>query len=138
MDRGIDLINLHLDLGSRELLCPRFSSPWTAKECATVTGKDDVEDSQPSADLMDSHPWFTDIPSCYATNKGLLKPAQMKVFQTDTLFYFFYYHPRTNVQLQAANELNQRGWRLHKETVKWVFLGESPPAFFCPIQWVRW
>eukprot|EP01053_Blabericola_migrator_P006030 Blabericola_migrator_1__6029@NODE_3039_length_2092_cov_231_218272_g1898_i0_p2_GENE_NODE_3039_length_2092_cov_231_218272_g1898_i0NODE_3039_length_2092_cov_231_218272_g1898_i0_p2_ORF_typecomplete_len138_score14_97NOT2_3_5/PF04153_18/6e15_NODE_3039_length_2092_cov_231_218272_g1898_i011351548 len=124
-------------LHEQRLLCPRFSSPWTAQECALVTGAENAPDSQPSADLMDNSPWFSDVPTCYITNKGAPQAEQLKQFTIDTLFYFFYFHPQTALQVQVASELTSRGWRLHKPSSKWIIL-EDPPSYFCPTQWLKW
>eukprot|EP01055_Gregarina_sp_Pseudo9_P005860 Gregarina_sp_Pseudo_9__5859@NODE_909_length_2070_cov_45_107829_g853_i0_p3_GENE_NODE_909_length_2070_cov_45_107829_g853_i0NODE_909_length_2070_cov_45_107829_g853_i0_p3_ORF_typecomplete_len189_score32_96NOT2_3_5/PF04153_18/1_2e12_NODE_909_length_2070_cov_45_107829_g853_i015022014 len=135
---GVNLINLHLDLGACELLCPRFSSPWTSQECATVKTVEVDPNSSPSAELMDSNPWFSEVPSCYVTNKGSLKSPQLSAFHIETIFFFFYFRPRTQLQLLAAAEATARGWRLHQHLGKWILvLEEQPPVYFCPHQWTK-
>eukprot|EP01054_Gregarina_sp_Poly1_P003872 Gregarina_sp_Poly_1__3871@NODE_2157_length_2583_cov_68_395469_g1390_i0_p1_GENE_NODE_2157_length_2583_cov_68_395469_g1390_i0NODE_2157_length_2583_cov_68_395469_g1390_i0_p1_ORF_typecomplete_len169_score26_12NOT2_3_5/PF04153_18/3e13DUF5526/PF17664_1/0_21_NODE_2157_length_2583_cov_68_395469_g1390_i05071013 len=130
---GINLINLHLDLGACELLFPRFASPWTGKECAAARDENNLEDNSSSADLMDSHPWFSDVPSCYITNKGAPRANNLGAFHIETIFFFFYFHPQTPLQLRAAVEATNRGWRLHKALSKWIQLEEQ--VYFCPHLW---
>ena len=47
-------------------------------------------------------------------------------FDTDTLFYIFYYQVGTYQQYLAAEELKKRAWRFHKQYLTWFQRANEP------------
>ncbi|OIR58999.1 MAG: CCR4-NOT transcription complex subunit 2, NOT2 [Amphiamblys sp. WSBS2006] len=66
------------------------------------------------------------IPECYTRQKPPeLTPQIVTGFTEDTLFYIFYEHARSPVQVIAANELKRRGWVFSQEIVAWIYHAED-------------
>ncbi|KAG0744848.1 hypothetical protein G6F62_003451 [Rhizopus arrhizus] len=55
-------------------------------------------------------------------------PVLYEKFDTDTLFYIFYYQPGTYQQYLAARELRKQSWRFHKKYSTWFQRHEEPKA----------
>ena len=53
-------------------------------------------------------------------------PATFEKFDTDTLFFIFYYQQGTYQQYLAARELKKRSWRYHKKYLTWFQRHEEP------------
>lgn len=49
-----------------------------------------------------------------------------KRFDTDTLFFIFYYQQGTYQQYLAASELKRQGWRFHKKYLTWFQRHDEP------------
>ena len=64
------------------------------------------------------------IPSCYQVVVPQLTTSLFKRFEATILFYLFYNYPYDQVQIDAYNELVNRGWQLHKKTNRW-FIQQS-------------
>lgn len=62
------------------------------------------------------------IPSCYHV---VPPPVETKLpnFSEETLFYIFYSAPQDVVQLMAAEELYNRGWRFNTDIRVWMTSG---------------
>jgi len=56
----------------------------------------------------------------------LENPAIYERFEVDTLFFIFYYQPRTYAQYLAARELKRQSWRFHKKYQTWFQRHEEP------------
>ena len=55
-------------------------------------------------------------------------PAIFDKFDTDTLFFIFYYQQGTYQQYLAARELKKQSWRYHKKYMTWFQRHEEPKA----------
>ena len=53
-------------------------------------------------------------------------PASFEKFDTDTLFFIFYYQQGTYQQYLAAKELKKQSWRYHKKYLTWFQRHEEP------------
>eukprot|EP01122_Echinamoeba_exundans_P009314 TRINITY_DN325_c0_g1_i2.p1 TRINITY_DN325_c0_g1~~TRINITY_DN325_c0_g1_i2.p1 ORF type:complete len:436 (-),score=90.21 TRINITY_DN325_c0_g1_i2:85-1392(-) len=53
-------------------------------------------------------------------------PAVFEKFDTDTLFFIFYYQQGTYQQYLAAKELKRQSWRYHKKYLTWFQRHEEP------------
>jgi len=53
-------------------------------------------------------------------------PAVFEKFDTDTLFFIFYYQQGTYQQYLAARELKKQSWRYHKKYLTWFQRHEEP------------
>ncbi|KAL1529642.1 hypothetical protein AB1Y20_000584 [Prymnesium parvum] len=53
-------------------------------------------------------------------------PAVFDKFDTDTLFFIFYYQQGTYQQYLAARELKKQSWRYHKKYLTWFQRHEEP------------
>ena len=53
-------------------------------------------------------------------------PAVFEKFDTDTLFFIFYYQQGTHQQYLAARELKKQSWRFHKKYMTWFQRHEEP------------
>jgi CCR4-NOT transcription complex subunit 3 len=53
-------------------------------------------------------------------------PAVFEKFDTDTLFFVFYYQQGTYQQYLAARELKKQSWRYHKKYMTWFQRHEEP------------
>ena len=53
-------------------------------------------------------------------------PASFDRFDTDTLFFIFYYQQGTYQQYLAARELKRQSWRYHKKYMTWFQRHEEP------------
>lgn len=53
-------------------------------------------------------------------------PALFEKFDTDTLFFIFYYQQGTFQQYLAARELKKHSWRYHKKYLTWFQRHEEP------------
>ncbi|KAK4537715.1 hypothetical protein CDCA_CDCA13G3740 [Cyanidium caldarium] len=105
LTHGIDLTRLGLNLNSQEPLYAAFASPFM-EEGAAATAP--TESADPYS-----------VPACYAAANVSLKPAHFKKFTVETLVYVFYGFPRDVMQVYAAMELYNRGWRYHKDLRTW-------------------
>ena len=104
LTHGIDLTRLGLNLNSQEPLYAAFASPFMEEGAAATA----TESADPYS-----------LPACYAAASVSLKPAHFKKFTVETLVYVFYGFPRDVMQVYAAMELYNRGWRYHKELRSW-------------------
>ncbi|KAF9506591.1 hypothetical protein BS47DRAFT_1399369 [Hydnum rufescens UP504] len=55
-------------------------------------------------------------------------PALYSRFETETLFYIFYYHAGTYQQYLAAAELKRQSWRFHVKYLTWFQRHSEPQA----------
>lgn len=96
---GTDLTTLGLNLNSTEVLYATFAYPTmdvpTRREAEYV------------------------LPYCYYMQPPALKTSHLSKFKVETLFYIFYSMPKDTLQVFAAKELYNRGWRYHKELKLW-------------------
>ena len=53
-------------------------------------------------------------------------PELFEKFDTDTLFFIFYYQQGTYQQFLAARELKKQSWRYHKKYMTWFQRHEEP------------
>jgi len=53
-------------------------------------------------------------------------PALFEKFDTDTLFFIFYFQQGTYQQYLAAKELKKQSWRYHKKYLTWFQRHEEP------------
>ena len=53
-------------------------------------------------------------------------PSTFDKFDTDTLFFIFYYQQGTYQQYLAARELKKQSWRYHKKYLTWFQRHEEP------------
>jgi CCR4-NOT transcription complex subunit 3 len=53
-------------------------------------------------------------------------PQIYEKFETDTLFFIFYYQQGTFQQFLASRELKSRSWRYHKKYLTWFQRHEEP------------
>eukprot|EP01062_Namystynia_karyoxenos_P069906 TRINITY_DN65325_c0_g1_i1.p1 TRINITY_DN65325_c0_g1~~TRINITY_DN65325_c0_g1_i1.p1 ORF type:complete len:328 (+),score=87.24 TRINITY_DN65325_c0_g1_i1:118-984(+) len=97
---GYDLTSLGLSLNSPDYLYTNFCCPW----------RDEPPVVQPDYKL----------PQCYFMSPPHLRFQMFQRFELATLFYIFYSMPRDVLQLAAAQELYNRGWRFHKEHKLWL------------------
>jgi len=97
---GYDLSSLGLSLNSPDYLYTNFCCPW----------RDEPASVQPEFRL----------PQCYFMTPPHLRFQMFQRFELPTLFYIFYSMPRDVLQLAAAQELYNRGWRYHKEHKLWL------------------
>eukprot|EP01065_Artemidia_motanka_P031032 TRINITY_DN3722_c0_g1_i1.p2 TRINITY_DN3722_c0_g1~~TRINITY_DN3722_c0_g1_i1.p2 ORF type:complete len:306 (+),score=78.49 TRINITY_DN3722_c0_g1_i1:124-1041(+) len=97
---GYDLTSLGLSLNSPDYLYTNFCCPW----------RDEPTAVQPEFKL----------PQCYFMTPPHLRFQMFQRFEKPTLFYIFYSMPRDVLQLAAAQELYNRGWRYHKEHKLWL------------------
>jgi len=67
-------------------------------------------------------------PACYPTAPLLLfdSPPIFEKFDTDTLFFIFYYQQGSYQQYLAARELKKQIWRFHKKYLTWFQRHEEP------------
>ena len=92
---GSDLTTLGLDLNSPTHLYPKLVSPWASAPC------------QPQD--LDFHVHIRDkMPAINVARYG------------EDLLFYLYYVQGGDLQLQAAAELFNRGWRFHKEEQVWI------------------
>ncbi|CAD6583700.1 MAG: hypothetical protein TREMPRED_003636 [Tremellales sp. Tagirdzhanova-0007] len=125
-DRGLllfgdELSELGVDVSIDEPLYPSFVTPWA--EASQISHTQHIE--QPHH-----------IPICY--KQVIPPPVQTKLanFAEDTLFYTFYASPQDVLQLEAAEELYNRGWRYHTDLEIWL----TSPSFqdaSVQSQWLR-
>jgi len=52
--------------------------------------------------------------------------SMFEKFDTDTLFFIFYYQQGTYQQYLAAKELKRQSWRYHKKYLTWFQRHEEP------------
>jgi len=52
--------------------------------------------------------------------------SMFEKFDTDTLFFIFYYQQGTYQQYLAAKELKRQAWRYHKKYLTWFQRHEEP------------
>jgi CCR4-NOT transcription complex subunit 3 len=67
-------------------------------------------------------------PSHYPASPAAVfdNPAVFEKFDTDTLFFIFYYQQGTYQQYLAAKELKRQSWRYHKKYLTWFQRHEEP------------
>jgi len=53
-------------------------------------------------------------------------PATFEKFDTDTLFFIFYYQQGTYQQYLVSRELKKQSWRYHKKYLTWFQRHEEP------------
>jgi CCR4-NOT transcription complex subunit 3 len=72
------------------------------------------------------HPYPS--PDYYPTapHPAFENPLLYEKFDTDTLFYIFYYQQGTYQQYLAAKELKKQSWRYHKKYLTWFQRHEEP------------
>ncbi|BEJ16659.1 hypothetical protein CspHIS471_0600600 [Cutaneotrichosporon sp. HIS471] len=100
---GEDLVDLGVDVSSAEPLYQSFVTPWA-----------EPSQSQP--------PQIEDmfvIPGCYHVVPPPVE-SKMSNFSEETLFFQFYSAPQDMLQLMAAEELYNRGWRFNMEARVWM------------------
>eukprot|EP01130_Rhizamoeba_saxonica_P005430 TRINITY_DN2173_c0_g1_i1.p1 TRINITY_DN2173_c0_g1~~TRINITY_DN2173_c0_g1_i1.p1 ORF type:complete len:412 (-),score=123.48 TRINITY_DN2173_c0_g1_i1:37-1272(-) len=68
------------------------------------------------------------VPDCYPTEAPTIfeDEEMFKKFETDTLFFIFYYQQGTYQQYLAAKELKKHSWRYHKKYLTWFQRHEEP------------
>lgn len=54
------------------------------------------------------------------------KPEIFSTFNTDTLYFIFYYQQATYQQYLAAKELKKQSWRYHKKYLTWFQRHDQP------------
>jgi CCR4-NOT transcription complex subunit 2 len=119
---GVDLTGLGLNLNSSEPLYPSFTSPFLHEFTSDgLFSSVSVSTERPEI-INDAIPGF---PSCYSLCNVALKPAHFKRFTIETLALIFYGYPRDLVQVYAALEWFNRGWRYHKELKIWFARASS-------------
>lgn len=96
---GTDLTTLGLNLNSSEVLYATFAHP--CHDMPTRREPDYV------------------LPYCYYMHPPALKTSHLSKFQLETLFYIFYNMPRDTLQVYAAKELQNRGWKYHEKLKLW-------------------
>lgn len=71
---------------------------------------------------------LTQHPPSYPTNPPSIfeNPAIFEKFDVDTLFFIFYFQPKTVQQYLAAKELKKHSWRFHKKYLTWFQRFEEP------------
>jgi hypothetical protein len=97
---GVDLTNLGLNLNSTDLLYSTFAYPSSLDN------------------PMRKDPDYV-LPYCYYMQPPALKMSHLAKFSLETLFYIFYAMPKDTLQVFAAKELYNRGWRYHKDMQLW-------------------
>jgi CCR4-NOT transcription complex subunit 2 len=112
---GTDLTTLGLNLNSNESLHTMFSGPW--------------DDS--SRDTLFS------LPASYP-RKSTVRPEVLEKVNLETLFVCFYSMPRDVLQVLAAQELVNRGWRFHEELRLWFSQAKNGSIVFFDVHaWER-
>ncbi|KAI8988491.1 Not1 N-terminal domain, CCR4-Not complex component-domain-containing protein [Mycotypha africana] len=88
-------------------------------------------------DLMDSerpkvyHAQTPQITPAYYPQQPLAifdNPSLFEKFDTDALFFIFYYQQGTYQQYLAAKELKKQSWRFHKKYLTWFQRHEEPKS----------
>jgi CCR4-NOT transcription complex subunit 2 len=113
MALGTDLNALGLNLNAADVLYPTFGSPWAdapVRRAADYT-----------------------LPACYYIAPPTLKTSHLSKFAHETLLYVFYNMPRDQMQVLAAKELYNRGWKYHKQLQLW-FKSDSAANPAQPVQ----
>eukprot|EP01059_Diplonema_ambulator_P021112 TRINITY_DN35131_c0_g1_i1.p1 TRINITY_DN35131_c0_g1~~TRINITY_DN35131_c0_g1_i1.p1 ORF type:complete len:152 (+),score=31.93 TRINITY_DN35131_c0_g1_i1:120-575(+) len=85
------------------------------------------EDTRKRSPYVPPNPYKT--PSYYPQqpHQAFEHPENFSHFDTDTLFFIFYYQQSTYQQYLAARELKRQSWRFHKRYLTW-FQRADPPA----------
>ena len=96
---------------------------WTTCSIANAPQR---SDSQRSVDhrprnVYPTHPSFPRTPL-----RPTETPEVFEKFDTDTLFFIFYYQQGTYAQFLAARELKKQSWRYHKKYMTWFQRHEEP------------
>jgi len=68
-------------------------------------------------------PYYPQTPAPILDN-----PSVIEKFDTDTLFFLFYFQQGTWQQYLAARELKRQSWRFHKKYLTWFQRHEEPKA----------
>jgi len=86
----------------------------------------DVTDSDRPKYYQPKNPYPT--PSYYPQQPLAVfdNPAMFEKFDTDALFFIFYYQQGTYQQYLAARELKKQSWRFHKKYLTWFQRHEEP------------
>eukprot|EP01013_Petalomonas_cantuscygni_P007471 TRINITY_DN1940_c0_g1_i2.p1 TRINITY_DN1940_c0_g1~~TRINITY_DN1940_c0_g1_i2.p1 ORF type:complete len:339 (+),score=35.80 TRINITY_DN1940_c0_g1_i2:240-1256(+) len=105
---GYDLSTLGLNISSKEpYWFKTFACPWANTQVRV-------------------QPQFR-IPQCFVSRPPPpVHPSMFQRFKPGTLFYIFYTMPHDKLQILAAQELYDRGWRFHKEMSRWIQVPEVP------------
>ena len=77
-------------------------------------------------DICAAHPYPT--PNSFPQTPAPVfdAPSTFDKFDTDTLFFIFYYQQGTYQQYLAARELKKQSWRYHKKYLTWFQRHEEP------------
>ncbi|KAJ2548721.1 transcriptional regulator [Coemansia sp. RSA 1933] len=102
-DYGFDVSKFGLPLPSSGQLYSTFGSPWADQSQVYGLIEPDYK-----------------LPSCYNACNPPPPMTKISSVTDETLFYIFYTMPRDELQLAAAEELNRRQWRYHKEMRLWL------------------
>mmetsp|Transcript_23229 Transcript_23229/g.38195 ORF Transcript_23229/g.38195 Transcript_23229/m.38195 type:complete len:983 (-) Transcript_23229:121-3069(-) len=83
-------------------------------------------DSERPKQYVPRNPYPT--PACFPQGPAPVfeDPAIFEKFDTDTLFFIFYYQQGTYQQYLAAKELKKQSWRYHKKYLTWFQRHEEP------------
>eukprot|EP00164_Ancoracysta_twista_P003524 GFYU01004702.1.p1 GENE.GFYU01004702.1~~GFYU01004702.1.p1 ORF type:complete len:593 (+),score=181.62 GFYU01004702.1:60-1838(+) len=106
--------------------------PFTPQDMGSLNSMLDAslrnmpEQPDPSSVYVPRNP-FPQIPGYpIAPNPNFENPALFEKFDTDTLFFIFYYQQGTLQQYLAARELKKQSWRYHKKYLTWFQRHEEP------------
>eukprot|EP01121_Diplochlamys_sp_Union-15-3_P004008 TRINITY_DN13970_c0_g1_i1.p1 TRINITY_DN13970_c0_g1~~TRINITY_DN13970_c0_g1_i1.p1 ORF type:complete len:242 (-),score=39.09 TRINITY_DN13970_c0_g1_i1:55-780(-) len=81
---------------------------------------------RPKTQYIPRNPYNT--PSYYPQTPNPIfdSPRMFSLYDTDTLFFIFYYQQGTYQQYLAAKELKRQSWRYHKKYLTWFQRHEEP------------
>ena len=96
------------------------------------TGPSKETELDPKPDESDFFTADYQLPACYHVNKPL---PPVSSFPDCVLFYIFYNLPNERQQLDAAIELEQRGWAYVEEDEIWVTRTSDGFWRFNPATW---
>eukprot|EP01114_Cavostelium_apophysatum_P010430 TRINITY_DN2411_c0_g1_i1.p1 TRINITY_DN2411_c0_g1~~TRINITY_DN2411_c0_g1_i1.p1 ORF type:complete len:716 (-),score=167.89 TRINITY_DN2411_c0_g1_i1:76-2223(-) len=93
---------------------------------ASMKNIPDPVDSERPKQYVPRNPWPS--PNYYPQNPLSIfdNPATFEKFDTDTLFFIFYYQQGSYQQYLAAKELKKQSWRYHKKYLTWFQRHEEP------------
>jgi CCR4-NOT transcription complex subunit 3 len=101
-----------------------------ARELASAALLQQALGSMPESDADSSYQPQSPVttPSFYpqTVNSVFEQPSTFEKFDTDTLFFIFYYQQGTYSQGLAARELRKKAWRFHKKYLTWFQRHEEP------------
>mmetsp|Transcript_14772 Transcript_14772/g.22900 ORF Transcript_14772/g.22900 Transcript_14772/m.22900 type:complete len:87 (-) Transcript_14772:140-400(-) len=80
-------------------------------------------------------PSFRELPASTTGHPTLVSPEKCKQFPERVLFYIFYSAPHDRSQLNAATELEKRGWTFIKESMRWKKTSDGKTVHFNPQLW---
>merc|ERR1711879_71543 len=83
-------------------------------------------DSERPKQYVPRNPYLT--PACFPNTPARIfdDPDIFSKFDTDTLFFIFYFQQGTPHQYLAARELKSKSWRYHKNFLTWFQRHEDP------------